>query len=225
MCNFDVSLHTDLNKKEMIAARDQFVKKLRTDDCVLIYFSGHGVEYQGEQFLIPCQMKDPERIDAIKFTAFSCDAVIIELAENARTGLKMIVTDSCRTEYRGVMKSISKRTGISYEGINTYFDPNKAQTENIKKGGSVDYTETKNLIRMAAAASGQEADAGRGDNLSLYTKSLLSNMQSSDLSIMDVFIKVGKELEDRDAKPVISFTAPGTIVQEFRFFKDELNNA
>ena len=197
---------------------NSFAQKLNSKDSALFYYSGHGLSYQGQQLLVPCNMEQPEKEFQIRYTAFSCEYVIDELAKYSSGGLKIIITDACRTEYLQVLKGIGSNNGFNFNNVSIKFDPNNVNSDFTAKGV---YWETRNIVRMCAASSGQAAEAPKGNALSIYTKSLLNNILLPKQSIMDLNIKICTELEERDAKPEISFTAPGEIVSSFRFKDNE----
>jgi hypothetical protein len=49
----DVTLVTNTSLRELQRAARQFLEKLKPNDVALVYYSGHGVEVHGENFLIP----------------------------------------------------------------------------------------------------------------------------------------------------------------------------
>jgi uncharacterized caspase-like protein len=46
--NYDVTLATDANRRSMGQAIDRFIAKLATGDVALFYYSGHGMQVDGE---------------------------------------------------------------------------------------------------------------------------------------------------------------------------------
>ena len=218
-CNFTVSMHLDLNKKEVEDTFDAFLRKLKSKDDVIFYYSGHGLSYQGEQLLVPCNMEQPENEYQIKYKTFSFEYAAHELARYVNSGCKIIITDCCRSEYWSVLKGIGSRNGFQFNNVSINFDPNNSNKGDMNKG-FLD-VEMRNIVRMCAASSGQAAEAGIGNTLSYYTRALSNNILIPNQSIMDLNIKICSELEERNAKPEICFTAPGKIVTDFRFLENE----
>ena len=50
---FTVQTKTNANQREMEEAVKEFVQKIQNGDVGLFYFSGHGVQVHGENYLIP----------------------------------------------------------------------------------------------------------------------------------------------------------------------------
>ena len=219
-CKFSVSLHLDLNIHQMEETFTTFLHTLNSNDHVIFYYSGHGVSYQGEQLLVPCNMDQPAKEYEIKETTFNCESAVYQIAKFARNGCKIIILDCCRSEYWNVLKGIGSRNGFEFQNISIKYEPSKAKNDQYNKNGFLDVPK-RNIIRMCAASSGQTAKAGVGTALSHYTKSLLNNILTPNQSIMELNIKICSELEARNAKPEIFFTAPGDIVNDFRFKGNE----
>ena len=97
-CDFTVKKYIDLNLKDMMDKFNKFTGSLMEDDVVLMYFSGHGLEYRGEQFFIPVNMKEPDEPFKIRSTAFNCDTAKSHLHQRVDSGLKFIFCDCCRSE-------------------------------------------------------------------------------------------------------------------------------
>ena len=253
-CKFSVNSRFNLNRRQMNEELDTFLEKVDSNDIILFYFSGHGVEYRGVQYFIPIDMDDPEKEEDIMKTAFSCDLAIKKIAKKVRKGLKLIISDSCRSEFKKVLNNIGLRTGNTYDSINIDFNPNRPDKEFLARVGSleigpnIDETkslcagfsgqpptavtssfrkssveslrlkrEIKNIVRMCAVTRGEKADAGYGNNLSYYTKALVSNITTTNQSIISLNIRICKEFEFGDAKPEIAIIAPDEIVDSFRF--------
>ena len=137
-CNFSVDSKFNLNRTQMSQEFDAFLQKLTSNDTILFYFSGHGVEYKGVQYFIPVDMEDPEKEEDIKNTAFCCDLAIKNIARKVRKGLKIIISDACRSEFKKVLSDIGFRTGNTYDSININFDPNRPNKEYEARLGSLE---------------------------------------------------------------------------------------
>ena len=135
-CDFSVTSKFDLNLKQMFQEFRGFLETSKSNepnDTLVFYFSGHGVEYKGVQYFIPVNMEDPEDEKDIIKTAFSCDDAIRDIAEKVSEGLKIIISDACRSEFKKVLNDIGSRTGNTYDSININFDPNKSSQDYATK--------------------------------------------------------------------------------------------
>ncbi len=81
---FDVMLRTDVAQKEMENAIREFGNKLRRGGVGLFYFSGHGMQVNGVNYLIPVN-EDIQAEDEIKYKAVDANFILskMESAGNA----------------------------------------------------------------------------------------------------------------------------------------------
>ena len=100
---FNVTLLVDANKRQMEDAARQFARSL--DDAGrntvgVFYFAGHGVTYEGENWLIPLGADIREGVD-IEYAAVSANKVL-RLMEGARNATDILILDACRNSpFRG----------------------------------------------------------------------------------------------------------------------------
>ena len=94
---FDVEVRTDLSQKAMKTAFKQYVERLRKagpDAVGLFYFSGHGTQVNGQNYLLPvdANIESEGEVDAEAVSANS----LMALLEEAKNNLNIIILDSCR---------------------------------------------------------------------------------------------------------------------------------
>jgi uncharacterized caspase-like protein len=51
--SFDVTLKTDLEKRQMDQVIAQFARDGKTADAALFYYAGHGMQFEGKNFIMP----------------------------------------------------------------------------------------------------------------------------------------------------------------------------
>ena len=217
-CRFRVFLHTDLKRNDMYDALDSFIQEIDSNDVVVFYFSGHGVEYKGEQFLVPCEMEDPKSESQLKFKTMSVDEVIKNIAKKCNNGRKITICDACRSEYNKVLKDISSRVGNVFSSVHS----NYHLDEEKQKGASnaIDVCiEKVNIVRMNAASRGETADGGACTNSSSYTKALTENLLTPGQSLLELKIKMDNVLPYCDANAEITFGNSEEIVATFKFIE------
>jgi uncharacterized caspase-like protein len=90
---FDVTVATDADQTSMTKAIDAFGAKLKAKGGVgLFYFSGHGAQISGENYLIPVSVADAEEIKSGAVTATQ----IVDAMASAHNGLNIVILDACR---------------------------------------------------------------------------------------------------------------------------------
>src|SRR5262249_33273154 len=106
--SFSVDLITDANQRTMDEAIRRFGRKLIAEPAQdrqsaskesahtvgLFYFSGHGIQVNGENFLIPIGA-NIEKESEVKYTAVSAGK-ILDALEEAKNRVNLILIDACR---------------------------------------------------------------------------------------------------------------------------------
>ncbi len=160
---FDVSVILNANQQQMESAIDDFGRKLMAGNHVaLFYFAGHGVQVDGENYLIPTDAIINRQAD-VRYKAVNIGQVLGTMGE-AEDNLNIVILDACRDNplprsFRNASRGLARVEG------------------------------PKGTIIGFATSPGSVAADGEGDN-GVYTKHLLSNMQHPGLSIEQVFKKV-----------------------------------
>jgi uncharacterized caspase-like protein len=162
---FKVTRKINVDQRTMDSAITAFGKRLKRGDVGLFYYSGHGAQYNGENFLIPLKAKINSDVD-LKYEAVNLGRVLdyMAMAENA---LNIVILDACRTNpYSERIKGKRKIKGLT-----------------DVKGGS-------GTVIAYATESGNVALDGDGRN-SPYTEHLLRFIDKPGLTVFDMFNKVG----------------------------------
>jgi uncharacterized caspase-like protein len=91
---FDVTVATDADQAAMEKAIHTFGAKLKAKGGVgLFYFSGHGAQISGENYLIPVNLTSAEEIKSGSVSATE----IVDAMAGAHNGLNIVILDACRT--------------------------------------------------------------------------------------------------------------------------------
>ncbi len=91
---FDVTMATDADQASMEKAIRAFGAKLKSRGGVgLFYFSGHGAQISGENYLIPVSVGNAEEVKSGSVTATE----IVNAMAGAHNGLNIVILDACRT--------------------------------------------------------------------------------------------------------------------------------
>ncbi|MEI2780122.1 MAG: SUMF1/EgtB/PvdO family nonheme iron enzyme [Candidatus Competibacter sp.] len=172
---FEVIQRENLDKRGFDAAVSNFARQLQQRGGVgLFYYSGHGAQVRGENYLIPVNAAIQSEAD-VEYEAVNAGRVLRNM-EQAGNGLNIVVLDACRNNpYRGWYRS---------EG-------NKGLARMDAPTGS---------IIAYATAPGTVAADGAGRN-SPYTAQLLPAMRAPGLGIEQLFkqvrIQVAKATDNR----------------------------
>jgi len=166
---FDVvELRRDLGATEMRRVVRDFSATAQTADVAVVYFAGHGMEINGDNYLIPTDARLERDID-VEDEAVSLERVL-QMIEPARR-LRLVIVDACRDN--PFLKTM-KRT---------------IATRAVGRGlARVDPPTSDTLIAFAAKA-GSTAIDGDGDH-SPFTIALLKNLSIAGLDLRLAFGRV-----------------------------------
>ena len=179
----EVRVVRNADAKQMKAAIDKFTEDAKQYQVALFYFSGHGIQKDQENYLLPIDFKGEKASEL-----YDCGKpryVMTDLDE-AGCMLKIIILDACRDNPFNMSKGFSNRGLAPMEG---------------SKGSYIVYATAENK----AALDGQ-----LGEN-SLFTNALLHALYRTGLSLHEVFEYVGTEVSNTSHGkqiPKISYQPP-----------------
>ena len=169
---FDVIEVKDATLKQMRAATRQFADKLEVSDVGLVYYSGHGIEVKGKNYLIPVNA-DIRREYEVVDQAFDASN-LLRMMESLQSGTKkrvnILIVDACRNN------DLPKSWRSTNNGLARMDAP---------AGSFISF----------ATAPGQVASDGQGRN-SPYTKHLLNALKQPNVPIERVFKQVRRNVMD-----------------------------
>ncbi len=95
---FDVTTETNLNFDKLRTAIKKFVTKLDTNqdhEAILVYFAGHGLQNDGNNFLAPIDAKI-NSLDDIRFEMQNANSLFTKISETSVNSIKIFLLDACR---------------------------------------------------------------------------------------------------------------------------------
>ncbi len=164
---FDVDEVVDGSWATMGLAVDRFVSKLGPGSAGLFYYSGHGLEIDGVNYLISTYFKGGEPV-AAKFKSISANE-IQERMEKSHSNLNILILDACRDSpvlsgSRGLEGGWAEMSGVRVPGT----------------------------VIVFATAPKQTASDNPAEENGLFTKYLLQGLKRPDLEMRALFDYVGK---------------------------------
>lgn len=144
------SKRSDLTMEEMIAALVDFEKRADDNTVAVVYYSGHGLEDENKNYLVPVDAKVQSFAD-IRRNLISLDW-IIERLDKRRVPTKIVILDACR----------NMPLSLRYKDLG-------------EKGGLAQLTELSDGTRVVYAASPGKVSyaALSGERNSVFTGALL----------------------------------------------------
>ena len=168
-CGFTVLKYTDLNRIEMFKAVQKFGERIKRGGVGLFYYSGHGIQVAGKNYLIPVDA-DIKAEDEVEFVCLDMQSVLNKM-ETAGNRVNILVLDACRD------------------------NPFASQYKSSGSGGLAGISEAPGGTFIAyATAPGRVALDGRGSN-SPFTEALVEKMNMPGLKIEEVFKQVRQKMK------------------------------
>ncbi|GAB3642854.1 caspase family protein [Spirosoma arcticum] len=164
---FEVMLFTDLDKKKLRKAIEDFGFRLKGYQIGLFFYAGHGIAIGGQNYLVPIDAS-PQTAGDIEFDCEPADRIVSKM-EDART-TNIIVLDACRNN--PFERSMSRGGG---------------------DGGLTQMNAPTGTIIAYATAPGKTAADGTGRN-GLYTAALLKTLKVPNMPIERAFKQVRTEV-------------------------------
>jgi len=158
---FTVLKYENCTQKTMKRAMDNFGIKLKGQDVGLFFYSGHGVQVNGHNYLIPTNAKLHNENDT-EYDCVRADRVLAKM-ESAGTKTSIVILDACRDNpFERSWRKGTKGTGLAFM--------------NAPSGSLIAYS----------TAPGKTALDGRGKN-SPYTSALLQHIGTANITVLEMF--------------------------------------
>lgn len=142
---FDVTVVNDADLASMKRAMLDFGRKLRgSTDVGLFYYSGHGVNAQGRNFLIPVdasvQSEDEVALESVDLNDF------LRTMESSASRVNIVILDACRNNpFQSSFRSASRGLTMVAAPTGTYVAFSTAPGEVAEDGDGANSTYTKAL--------------------------------------------------------------------------------
>jgi uncharacterized caspase-like protein len=192
---FEVQSAADLTQNDLRAKIADFAASVASkgpDTVSLVFYAGHGLQIDGENYLVPVDI-DPKREADIPLQAVRLNDILNTLT-SVPSKSRIILLDACRND---PFARISKTAGRGLAHVDVKFG-------------------TPGTLLSFSTSPGAEAEDGKDGN-SPYTAALLKAGREPNLSIEDAFkrvrLSVNQATEGRQTPWESS-----SLVNDFRFF-------
>ena len=165
---FEVIEGLDLDKSAFGPKLREFAQAARGAQVTLFFYAGHGLQVEGENYLVPTDAKLAEEVD-LRLEAFELTAFLRQM----RGGTNLVFLDACRDN--PLAQSLARSMG---------------PTRSSAIGRGLGRVETAGGTLIAYATQpGNVADDGEGRN-SPFTGALLAHIATPGLSVHDLLASV-----------------------------------
>ncbi|MDM8567937.1 SUMF1/EgtB/PvdO family nonheme iron enzyme [Thiotrichales bacterium HSG1] len=161
---FTVIDEYNLRLRNFDSAVQEFEDKLKNYDVGLFYYSGHGLQAEGDNYLVPVDARIQSSVD-IRYVSVNANR-ILEKMEYANKHVNLLILDACRDNpFKGITKG-----------------SNRGLAEMSPRGS---------LIAFATAPKTTALDGLPSERNSVYTKHLLKQLRTQPhLSVSDLLTQV-----------------------------------
>ncbi|NVK01084.1 MAG: SUMF1/EgtB/PvdO family nonheme iron enzyme [Oceanospirillaceae bacterium] len=173
---FDVITKLDVKQRDLYRTLYDFSGKLKAGDTALVFYAGHGISSQGENYLIPSDAIVEYETD-LRAEAITASEVMASMSDSG-AGLSILILDACRDN------PLPKRRRSAARGLSV------VSTQQSTAGSVILYS----------AAPGQTAEDGGAGQNGVFTGALLKNLDTAGLSIDQVFKRTAQDVASLTAK-------------------------
>lgn len=171
---FDVIARQNLTRNELYKALREFSEKLKDASVGLFYYSGHGVQAKGTNYLIPVTGNIQEE-DDLKYLAVPAQEPLNRMIK-AKCRLSIMILDACR------------------------YNPFPEKVRGVTRGGLASMSASGETLVMYATGENDTANDNPQGRNGLFTQELLSHMQIPGLKLLDVFNQTSQGVLEKSKK-------------------------
>lgn len=187
---FEVYEYENLNQSQIKQAIDLFGNRLKQYNIGLFYYSGHGIQSKGANYLIPvdANIKSEQQIE---YDCVQADRVL-GFMEAAGSEINIVILDACRNN------PFERSWSRAVDGSGLAF-------MNAPTGSLIAYS----------TSPGRTASDGSGSN-GLYTAALLENIRTPGITILQMFQNVRRTVSEKSDKTQIPWEST-SLTNDFYF--------
>ncbi len=175
---FEVTTLLDGSYQDLQNTLDSFSFTSETADLALIYFAGHGIEVQGENFLVPVDAYVTSNRDVQRSSVSLKD--FMKTVDRARK-MRIVILDSCRNNPFG--------DALDLAAVDQSAADDSAPAARGQGGGLAPATPDRGTLVAFAARDGEVALDGEGDN-SPFAMALVEKLAEPGLEISLMFRQI-----------------------------------
>jgi len=189
--NFEISLKNDLDMEAMDKVIADFIDTIKEGkNIVIFYFAGHGVQIDGNNYLLPVQQFFTDEI-SVKHRAYPLNELLERLEKN-KNNTNIIILDACRD------------------------NPFKTQRSCRGNGLAETFASKGTFIAFATSPGRTASDSSKNGRNGLYTSHLIHALKLPNLSLDERF-KIIRENVYKESKEQQLPWVSNSIIGDFHF--------
>ncbi|WP_299611305.1 caspase family protein [uncultured Aquimarina sp.] len=192
-CDFNTEILLNPTQRELIKSLADYKKKLTEDTISVIYFSGHGLQIEGDNFLVPVDA-NISISEEIPYFCINASDLLIDIGLSSKI-MHLIVLDACRNNpFKSGIKSISG-------GLARMVAP---------MGTLIAFSTSPNMTSSEKSA----------DRNGVYTKHLLKNLKIPNNSVERVFKNTRTDVIEETNGKQVPWEESSLHGEDFYFIKE-----
>lgn len=180
---YKTSLALDSSRTQLVLEIENFVDSVQPGDTAVVYYAGHGLQVDGENYLVPVDFHVSDEVDA-KHQGYSLSRVLEKLSAHGAT-TQIVVLDACRNNPFISSRSLS--------------------------GGWADMVTSAGTFLAFGTAPGSTASDDPLASHGLFTLSLLKFLKTSPLDVESMFQKVRLDVIRSSGGRQVPWTASSLV--------------
>ena len=185
---FEAELAVDLRQQLLEETIERFLGRVRPGDIALFYYSGHGIQINEQNYLVPIGFDAKDAISA-KYNSYPI-AQLQERLEASGAALQIVILDACRN--------------------NPFLGTRSAG------GGLASMTAGRGEYIAFATSPGRTASDNPNGRNGLFTGELLSGLRESNFSLDELFNRVRERVAQKSGGTQIPWSQT-SVIGEFHF--------
>lgn len=190
---FEVDLVTNADLKKLTRSFERFIEDAEDADVALLYYSGHGIEGGGENFLLPVDADDSALENAGE-RLVPLSKIVAQL--QATVPVTIVLLDACRTNPfpAGATMTVSAGAAPVPMALTGLATPDATRGAASLQARDAAAADSLGAVLGFAAAPGQPALDGDPGGNSPYAAALIKHLSAGGYAFADVMTMVTEEV-------------------------------
>ncbi len=177
---FETIVATDLDRTGMNDVLGRFARRAEAAEIAIVYYSGHGMQFTGSNYLLPTEARLDDAGDVNRFRLIPLDDVLEAL--RAAKGARLLVLDACRNN---PVEEDLKRRLASLPGANR----DAVMTRGLTRASA-----GNGLLVAYSTQANDVASDGKARN-SPFTAAFLRHVGTPDIDLRQMLFRVQDEVD------------------------------
>jgi invasion protein IalB len=177
---FETVIATDVTRAEMNNVVDRFSRIADGADVALVYYSGHGMQFGGKNYLLPIDADLQSLADINRYRLLPVDD-LVDILQSAK-GPQLIVLDACRNN------------PVERDFKNKFVSASGSLTRDGSVSRGFERIDARNGLVVVYSTASNSVAADGPDRNSPFTKVFLKDVATPDVEFRQMLFRVQSEV-------------------------------